>query len=70
MCIISATTLSIKEESGTMRLTCWHGLQILVLLVGVVAAVLPAVLMYLLHHLDIVLDRLELLLKETLLLPD
>ena len=53
-----------------MRLTCWHGLQILVLLVGVVAAVLPAVLMYLLHHLDIVLDRLELLLKETLLLPD
>ena len=53
-----------------MRLTCWHGLQILVLLVGVVAAVLPAVLMYLIHYLDIVLDRLELLLKETLLLPD
>ena len=53
-----------------MRVSSWHSLQILVLLVGVVAAVLPAVLVDLLHDLDVVLDRLELLLKESLLLPD
>ena len=70
LCIISATTLSVKEESGSMRVSSWHSLQILVLLVGVVATVLPAVLVDLLHDLDVVFNRLELLLKESLLLPD
>ena len=53
-----------------MRVSGWHGLQVLVLLVWVVAAVLSAVLVDLLHDLDIVLDGLELLLKEALLLSD
>ena len=70
MCVVCATTLPIKEESGTVRVSGWHGLQVLVLLVWVVAAVLPAVLVDLLHDLDIVFDGLELLLKEALLLSD
>lgn len=70
MRIISATTLSIKKESGSMRLSSWHSLQILILLIGMMATVLPAVLVDLLHYLDIILDRLEFLFKETLLLPD
>ena len=53
-----------------MRLSSWHSLQILILLIGMMATVLPAVLVDLLHYLDIILDRLEFLFKETLLLPD